>query len=42
MVVTRNFDLLDRYKELFIREDALCAKSNGVWVKYSSDDYIDY
>jgi long-chain acyl-CoA synthetase len=42
MVVTRNFDLLDRYKELFIREDALCAKRQGVWVKYSSGDYIDY
>jgi long-chain acyl-CoA synthetase len=42
MVVTRNFDLLDRYKELFIKEDALCAKQNGVWVKYSTENYIEY
>ena len=42
MVVTRNFDLLERYKELFDKEDALCAKQNGVWVKYSTGDYIEY
>ena len=42
MVVTRNFDLLDRYKELYIKEDALCAKQNGVWVKFSTADYIEY
>lgn len=42
MKVTRNFDLLDRYKELYIKEDALCAKQNGIWVKYSSADFIEY
>jgi long-chain acyl-CoA synthetase len=42
MAVTRNFDLLDRYKELFMKEDALCAKQNGAWVKYSTVDYIEY
>jgi long-chain acyl-CoA synthetase len=42
MEVTRNFDLLDRYRELFIKGDALCAKQNGVWVKYSTGDYIEY
>jgi long-chain acyl-CoA synthetase len=42
MNVTRNFDLLDRYKELFNKEDALCGKQNGTWVKYSSSDYIEY
>jgi long-chain acyl-CoA synthetase len=42
MNVTRNFDLLDRYKELFDKEDALCGKQNGQWIKYSSGDYIEY
>lgn len=42
MVVTRNFDLLDRYKEFYIKEDALCAKQNGVWLKFSTADYIEY
>ncbi len=38
----RTFELLDRYRDNFIKEDALCTKSNGIWVKYSSKDYIDY
>ncbi len=42
MNIERTFDLLDRYKEKFIKEDALCGKQNGVWVKYSSSEYIDY
>ncbi len=43
MNVERTFDLLDRYREKFIdKDDALCGKQNGVWVKYSSGDYIDY
>jgi long-chain acyl-CoA synthetase len=42
MDVTRNFDLLDRYKELYNKEDALCGKQNGTWVKYSTSDYIEY
>jgi long-chain acyl-CoA synthetase len=42
MEVTRNFDLLDRYKELFPKDDALCAKQNGIWVRYSSNDYLEY
>ena len=42
MEVTRNFDLLDRFKELFPKDDALCAKQNGVWIKYSSNDYLEY
>lgn len=42
MEVTRTFDLLDRYKEKFLfKTDALAGKENGVWVKYSSQDYID-
>jgi long-chain acyl-CoA synthetase len=38
----RTFDLLDRYRDNFIKEDALCTKQNGIWIKYSSADYIDY
>jgi long-chain acyl-CoA synthetase len=42
MDVTRTFDLLDRYKERFQKEDALCFKQNGLWMKYSSQEYIEY
>jgi len=41
MTVERTFDLLERYKENFPKEIALCSKQNGVWVKYSTDDYIE-
>jgi long-chain acyl-CoA synthetase len=41
MNIERTFDLLDKYKEQFIKEDAFCSKQNGVWVKYSSGEYID-
>jgi long-chain acyl-CoA synthetase len=41
MKVTRNFDLLERYRENFKKEDALCFKQNGSWKKYSTDDYIE-
>jgi long-chain acyl-CoA synthetase len=43
MKTERTFDLLVRYCKLFgNKEDALCAKENGEWMKYSSRDYIDY
>jgi long-chain acyl-CoA synthetase len=42
MEVTRTFDLLDRYNELFDKDDALCSKVNGQWKKYSTKDYISY
>jgi len=42
MDVTRTFDLLGRYKENTQKEDALCFKQNGVWIKYSSQEYIDH
>jgi len=42
MNVTRTFDLLERYKENFKKEDALCFKQNGIWIKYSGQEYIDY
>lgn len=39
--VTRLFDLLPYYAATFKpKEDALAAKENGVWVKYSIQDYI--
>jgi long-chain acyl-CoA synthetase len=40
--VTRTFDLLDRYRELFSKEDALCFKQNGAWRKFSTEEYIEY
>jgi long-chain acyl-CoA synthetase len=42
MTIERTFDLLNRYKENFKKDDALCSKHNGIWVKYSSDEYINY
>jgi long-chain acyl-CoA synthetase len=42
MEVKRTFDLLDRYKGNPPKNDALCFKHNGVWVKYSSQEYIEY
>jgi long-chain acyl-CoA synthetase len=43
MEIKRTFDLLDRYKELYPdKEDALAGKQNGEWVKYTSQDYINY
>ena len=41
METTRTFDLLERYRALPAKEDALCFKQNGSWIKYSSQDYID-
>ena len=38
----RLFDLLSRYADHFDKEDALGAKENGQWVKYSTRQYIDY
>ncbi len=43
MNTERTFDLIERYREKYIdKDDALCGKQNGKWVKYSSQDYIDY
>jgi len=41
MNIERTFDLLERYRENFQKKDALCSKENGVWIKYSSNDYIE-
>jgi len=42
MEVTRNFDLLERYKNNFVKDDALVAKRNKKWHKYSTKEYIDF
>ena len=42
MEITRTFDLLERYRNHFMKEDALAVKQNGKWIKYSSQQYIDY
>lgn len=41
MEVTRLFDLLPHGDKYFPREDAICGKENGVWVHYSTKDYIN-
>ncbi len=42
MEIKRTFDLLERYQEHFMKEDALAVKQNGKWIKYSTQQYIDY
>jgi len=42
MEITRTFDLLERYQNHFMKEDALVVKQKGKWIKYSSQQYIDY
>lgn len=43
MGVERTFDLLERFRENFIdKDDVLCGKLNGEWVRYSASDYIAY
>lgn len=41
MEVTRLFDILERNVLEFPHEDAICGKENGVWRKYSSQEYLD-
>lgn len=41
MQVTRTFDLLERYAENFVVEDALAVKRNRKWEKFSTQEYID-
>ena len=42
MEVKRTFDLLDRLKTQFPKDDILSIKTNGKWVKYSVDQYVEY
>lgn len=38
-IVTRTFDILDRYQREFPREDALGGKKNGGWYTFSTEEY---
>ena len=40
--VTRTFDILERYKGHFIKEDVFVSKQDGIWKKYSTEDYINF
>lgn len=41
MEPTRTFDLLENYKQPYAyKQDAIAAKEQGFWVKYSSGDYV--
>lgn len=39
MQPTRTFDLLDRYLQLFPRDNVLAAKKDGQWITYSARSY---
>ena len=41
MEVKRLFDMLERDLNEFPKEDALCCKENGIWVKYSTKKYVE-
>ncbi|MDL2313026.1 AMP-binding protein, partial [Bacteroidales bacterium OttesenSCG-928-B11] len=41
MEITRIFDILPHYATHYPNDDALCSKENGVWVKYSINQYIE-
>lgn len=41
MIITRIFDILTRYEQQFLnKDDVLCVKQNGKWIKYSTQNYI--
>lgn len=42
MEIKRVFDLLPLFLSKNARPDALVAKENGVWKKYSTSDFVDY
>ncbi len=42
MNITRTFDLLDLYRDQYVKPDVFNIKQQGKWVAYSSQDYIDY
>ena len=41
MEITRLFDILERDLKEFPKEDALCGKENGIWIKHSTKDYVN-
>lgn len=41
MEITRLFDIMYSFHERFPKKDALAGKENGVWAKYSTEQYIE-
>lgn len=41
MEVSRTFDLLDLLQEKYPKEDILAGKENGLWVRYSTEQYVE-
>ncbi len=41
-MVTRTFDLLDHLLDNYQKDDILCSKSEGKWIRFSSHDYYKY
>jgi len=41
-MITRTFDLLEQYRTEYRIDDALACKVAGKWIKYSSEEYIQY
>jgi len=41
MEITRTFDLLEKYKNEYKKEDAFVSKKNSKWIKVSSQKYIE-
>lgn len=41
MEITRVFDILPHYATHYKNDGALCSKENGVWVKYTINQYIE-
>ncbi len=42
MEVTRTFDLLERYRQHFMRDEILAVKLQRKWFSYSTQQYLDY
>lgn len=42
MEVTRTFDLLERYRQHFMRDEILAVKLQRKWLSYSTQQYLDY
>ncbi len=42
MNVTRTFDILEWYQNNFTKDDALAGKVKGEWIKYSTQQYVEY
>ncbi len=41
MEITRTFDILNLFRDKYVKDDILAAKENGIWVKYSSARYVE-